>query len=35
VAGELHVIADALDKAGSPVAVRELANQLRHLARRA
>ena len=27
--------ADALDKAASPVAVRELANELRHLARRA
>jgi hypothetical protein len=35
VAGELHVIADALDNAASPVAVRELADQLRHLARRA
>jgi hypothetical protein len=35
MAGELHVIADALDKAASPLAVRELAAQLRHLARRA
>jgi hypothetical protein len=35
VAGELHVIADELDKAASPIAVRELADQLRRLARRA
>jgi hypothetical protein len=35
VAGELRVIADQLDKAASPLAVRELADQLRHLARRA
>jgi 4-amino-4-deoxy-L-arabinose transferase-like glycosyltransferase len=35
MAGELHVIADALDKAASPMAVRELADQLRRLARRA
>jgi hypothetical protein len=35
VAGELHVIADALDEAATPMAVRELADQLRRLARRA
>jgi hypothetical protein len=35
VAGKLRLIADELDKAASPTAVRELADQLRHLARRA
>jgi hypothetical protein len=35
VAGELRLIADELDNAASPGAVRELADQLRHLARRA
>ena len=35
VAGELHVIADALDNAETPMAVRDLADQLRRLARRA
>jgi hypothetical protein len=35
VPGDLHVIADALDQAASPTEVRELAAQLRRLARRA